>query len=861
MRFSLKLLLLAATVVLTAASHASAQTTQSNVITETRSEVVGDAFVVELENKVKQESLFSGLQKAGIPYTVRISFSTLFKGVSLQTDAQNVQRISKVPGVRKVWPLWSIIRPSARVSVTGSRLDVIHDMTGVKEVQQRYKYDGRGIKVGVIDSGIDYTHPALGGCFGPGCRVAFGYDFVGDNYRGPSTRKPDPDPRDTCNGHGTHVAGIIGANSADMMGIAPAATLGAYRVMGCYGSTASDVMIAAMEQAYLDGMDVINMSILSNTAWADTPDGLVANRLSELGVLIAAAAGNSGRIGMWATTAPGLADGVLSVTSIDSVKYYATVFTLSSDSDEVFEYIDTQPGRRLNFTEVQIALARSVSKPSNDLACTELVGGYTGKIVVAQRGSCSMDAKARIAQRAGAVAIVVYNNVNETFSPIVDDPRAIPTVGIQLDDARVLLSAINAGSAVNATFSEELRLTTNPNGNLISDFSSWGPGPLLEMKPDLAAPGGQIYSTWPLTMGNGYAITSGTSMAAPYMAGSIALYLQAHGKRNATPNRIRQAFQNAAKPVRSGTSIRGRQPTSVLRQGAGMVDVMQAITGSTSVLPSRLALNDTDHAAGGIFSYPGSPIVRTITVTNNGKASKMYSMMHIPTASALGFDARGSITANPKLSRSVATVRFMPSRFIVLPGRSQAVTVTITPPQWLPAGEKWLYSGYVVANPHEAVHVPYMGMKGSLHNVRIFSTATGYPFLQSAQDGSRVSRPNEKVTYTFKGNDFPWIHVRIEYPTRLFFIRILDAKGKRVLGLVPDSTTELITRTDWTPENSELGMAWDGTIQTTMSNRTVSALPNGRYHLQLVALLPFGKPDKESDFDVWRSPLISVARS
>lgn len=77
--------------------------------------------------------------------------------------------------------------------------------------------------MGVIDTGVDYTHHALGGCFGPGCRVAYGYDFVGDAYTGDSEPQPDDDPRDTCNGHGTHVAGIIGANDKHMnlTGVAP----------------------------------------------------------------------------------------------------------------------------------------------------------------------------------------------------------------------------------------------------------------------------------------------------------------------------------------------------------------------------------------------------------------------------------------------------------------------------------------------------------------------------------------------------------------------------------------------------------------------------------------------------------------
>lgn len=82
---------------------------------------------------------------------------------------------------------------------------------------------GQGIKVGIIDTGVDYTHPGLGGCYGPECRVAYGYDFVGDEYNGENTPIPDNDPMNNCNGHGTHVTGIIGANDSHLnfTGIAP----------------------------------------------------------------------------------------------------------------------------------------------------------------------------------------------------------------------------------------------------------------------------------------------------------------------------------------------------------------------------------------------------------------------------------------------------------------------------------------------------------------------------------------------------------------------------------------------------------------------------------------------------------------
>jgi minor extracellular serine protease Vpr len=130
-------------------------------------------------------------------------------------------------------------------------------------------YTGEGVKVAVMDTGIDYDNPALGGCFGADCRVTNGHDFVGDRFNasgsgGALIPHPDNDP-DDCQGHGTHVAGIVGAdgtvNDVEITGVAPGVTFGAYRVFGCDGSTTADIMLAAMERALADDMDILNMSI------------------------------------------------------------------------------------------------------------------------------------------------------------------------------------------------------------------------------------------------------------------------------------------------------------------------------------------------------------------------------------------------------------------------------------------------------------------------------------------------------------------------------------------------------------------------------------------------------------------------
>jgi subtilisin family serine protease len=193
-------------------------------------------------------------------------------------------------------------------------------MAGVDKAH-RDGYLGEGITVAVIDTGIDYTHPSLGGGYGtPDSKVVGGFDFVGDDYTGSNTPIPDPDPMDSCNGHGTHVAGIIGAepgNEYKIRGVAYRAKLYAYRVFGCKGFTTEDLLVDAMLLAYTQGADVINLSIGGADGWTDSTASAVASRIAKMGKVLSIAAGNNGGIGSWYTSNPGGGLDVICVGSID----------------------------------------------------------------------------------------------------------------------------------------------------------------------------------------------------------------------------------------------------------------------------------------------------------------------------------------------------------------------------------------------------------------------------------------------------------------------------------------------------------------------------------------------------------------
>ena len=266
-------------------------------------------------------------------------FKTLWNGFSIEAksgcdreDPPVRLRQGRLPGPYARDPVTTKVSPDLATALA---------MTGADIAQNELGLTGEGIKVAVMDTGIDYDHPDLGGGFGPGKRVFTGWDFVGDAYNADPTSPafnpvpaPDPNP-DDCNGHGTHVAGIVGANGA-VTGVAPDVTFGAYRVFGCQGSVTDDIMIAAMERVLADDMDVLNMSIgdaFNN--WPGSPTAAASDRLVKKGVVVVASIGNSGANGLYAAGAPGVGDDVIGVASYDNSHVGLTTFTVSPDGESI----------------------------------------------------------------------------------------------------------------------------------------------------------------------------------------------------------------------------------------------------------------------------------------------------------------------------------------------------------------------------------------------------------------------------------------------------------------------------------------------------------------------------------------------
>lgn len=507
--------------------------------------------------KQEKTNFRAAARAAKIAFTERFAFDTLWNGLSVRMDPSQLGALSRLPGVAGIYPVKTYSLPPTR-PVSDPNLITALSMTGADVAQNSLGLTGAGVKVGIIDTGIDYDHPDLGGSGIPApspqgstnfptSRVITDWDFVGDAYNADDLNPniaPDKYP-DDCAGHGTHVAGIVGAHGS-VTGVAPRVLFGAYRVFGCSGSTSDDIMIAAMERALADGMQVVNMSIGAPFGWPQWPTAMAGTRLVNKGVVVVASIGNDGASGIYAASAPGLGSKVIGVASFDNTHLNLSSFTVSPDNLPV-GYISATGAPPAPMTGSAPLARTGTATTANDACSGLLAGSLAGKIALIRRGTCSFYIKASNAMAAGAAGVVLYNNAAGIVSPTVagTPPLTIPVVSISAADGATIDNRIAAGPTT-LTWTNQAVSLPNSTGGLISSFSSYGVSPDLVLKPDIGAPGGYIRSTYPLELGS-YANLSGTSMSSPHVAGAVALLLQAQPH---TPSQaVRDILQNAALPA------------------------------------------------------------------------------------------------------------------------------------------------------------------------------------------------------------------------------------------------------------------------------------------------------------------------
>jgi subtilisin family serine protease len=813
----------------------------------------------------------------GVSLTERFDYTGVWNGVSVRVARGQASKLAGVSGVKAIYPVVEATLPPATSGTADPDINNATGMTGANVARTELGLTGRGVTIAVMDSGLDYTLPEFGGCASVGlsCRVRAGWDFVGDDFDSNDadstfnpTPAPDPDPA-PCNplvadaratqpgagvsnaGHGTHVAGIAAADGrtvpGGVTGVAPEATLIALKVFGCNGSTDSDIMVAAMERALQLGADVLNMSIgAAFVTWPQYPTAVAADNLVDAGVVVVTSTGNSGANGLWSASAPGVGRKVIASAAVDNV-----IETLPA-----FRFGGKTYGYQRSTAAPDPPLAGSstlvVASPLN--GCTPLTNDVAGKIVLIQRGTCTFHVKAATAQAAGAAAVVLFNNVAGPINPTVQGPVpiTIPVVAVTLAAG----NEIAAAAPGTLTWTDQVVETPLSTGNTTSSFSSYGTSAELDLKPDVAAPGGQIFSTWPHQQYAGHNTIGGTSMASPHVAGSAALYLQAHP--GATAETIRTALQNTARPI-SFTGFLGVLE-STFRQGAGMIQVDKAITAATSVTPSKLSLGE------------GNGGSATITVRNTGSSAVTYDI-----ATVEGLDAFPIASQVYPFGFGLGfgtTHITIDSLVLAVPaGGTAAKSFTLTPDAGLP--EKALYGGWVVLTPRgggQVLRVPFAGFKGDYQSLPTLNAGgCNYPALVQFHAGgafacaglNNFERRDSGATYTMQGNDVPVVLYHLNHPTRWLRIEVLKADGSKVHPVFSDAEP----LEEYLPRNSTnasfFAFTWDGMRSHDNGNGNGDhrkVVPNGRYVLRFTALKALGDANTPGHTETWTSPVITLAR-
>ena len=825
--------------------------------------------------ETQQDKLAEAIKDAGINAKITNNYDQVWNGVSVSVSDSQAAQLAKLPGVVSVQPVIEVPRPEVKTSkdLTTSEGETKYSwgaplgMTNADRAQSELGLTGKGVKIGIIDSGIDIDHREFGGtgvsgsgtsrekgdgakadgAVGfPNSRVIAGYDYVGDDYgaNGTYDAKPDPIP-DDCGGHGTHVAGIAAGggaagSSTEVRGVAPEASLAAYRVFGCDGKTSTDIIITAMEQATKDGMDVVNMSLgAAYMVLPDYPTTKAVKTMVDAGVVVAIAQGNDGADGLWTLGAPGAATEAITVASVDNTVETNYYFTATGVDNKFFYNVGSNGGdfARSNVAYPVVASGEADSEDGKLCTAPSDTNAFKGKYVLIRRGGCTFGTKAANAQKAGAVGVIIDNNQAGTLGMNLaneTDPVKIPGVSITQADGDALRAALKADTTV--TFGETFGDRPVSTGGLVSDFSSWGLNGKLEMKPDVAAPGGLIWSTWPLDHGGPFNTISGTSMATPYTAGAAALILQAHpelkdAKNASTSEGVRARLQSTGSPRlwSEGNGDKSLlEPTA--RQGAGLIDVYRAA--STKVLPSVSRLNLGQQIAG--------EKTHEITLTNSGSEAVTYKLGHVDTVTTTGESSKPT-----RGTTNGATVSTDGTSVTVPAGSSAKIAVKVSAPAGIGNGD--FYGGYVTLTPDNAaqtLRIPFVGVGGNLAESKtLYKTG---PVL-ATEKLKVVNKAGHQFTMF---NDRPHVYFKADVPlirSGLVAMRKTDDGKYEVLS---DKVFISMSDKGWNRTNTRL-VRWDGSYLD--ADNQLQQAPEGTYQLWELNAPAGADTTKLEQYNIWAS--------
>jgi minor extracellular serine protease Vpr len=643
---------------------------------------------------------------ADVKLNTNTAFSRSYVGRLESAQARAIASIrAEIPQAR-VSRRYQVLVNGFAVSLPYAKLPELLDSSAVDRVYPSYSYRlnlnrgpsvigatafagltgarGDGVKVAVVDDGVDHEHPFLdpkGFSYPPGfpkgSPATTPKVIVARGFAGPGANSSPLDRERSF--HGTHVAGIIagvktdvpagrtGSCSessggchpavADLEGVAPRAFIGNYRVFnvpapsplgGCCSANSPEI-VAAFEAAVRDGMDIINFS--GGGPQADPRTDIlipaVAN-VARAGVVPVISAGNDRDFfGLGTAGSPATAPDAISVGAVANAHVFAPSFTATGVGRVAFSPAESIPPSWIS-TDQRLVDVGSIAGVNRQLCDAAPAGTLRNAIALVTRGGCPYSTKQARAREAGATGMVVAENRpgDPTFALFSGLPGGEIS---DLDGARLRAAAAGRGGSVTVRFTREILEVPTTWAGVPTSFTSSGLTPFGKLlKPDVTAPGAQILSsTLPEFAGDQYAVLDGTSFSAPHVAGAAALLTQRHPSW--TPQQMKSALMSTAGPAFADSSL--TQEASVLVQGAGLVHVPSADNPLIFTDPASLSFGYL--VAGGGANSRAIPV----TVSDGGGGAGTWAVEVRPQVSSPGATVEAApVTVPPGGSAIVQVV-------------------------------------------------------------------------------------------------------------------------------------------------------------------------------------------------------------
>jgi subtilisin family serine protease len=620
------------------------------------------------------------------------SVDTVANAIFVRMPASQAGRLASLPGVKRVYPVREFKLLLDHAVVVHKIVDAWNQI-GLDKA-------GAGIKIAIIDTGIDNAHPAFQDA---SLAVPKGFPqadtsadkaytnnkvIVARSYVNLLGSDPDTSARDDV-GHGTGVAmaaaGMLNSGPlATIRGVAPVAYLGNYKIFGSPGvndSTSDDAIIAGIDGAVADGMDVLNLSLGTTVATnlADDPEASAIARATSMGVIVVVAEGNGGpdpqTMGSPATAPSAIAVGA----QLNNRTFSASASVAGAAYQAV-------PGSATAPPQPVTASIRDITSLDSDgLVCSALPSGsLKGDIAFILRGTCLFSDKIANVAAAGAVGVLVYTDqASPTAITMEVGTETLPAMMVSYSDGISIKQQLAGKAKVTATLNFTLQaFSVNPDQ--LADFSAEGPNVDGSIKPDLVAVGMYVYtaaettdSQGELYNAQGYVFADGTSYSSPIVAGAVALLKAA--RPGLTAAEYRSLVINSAAPAFLTPGV----PARVQQAGAGSLDMIAALNASGAAAPTSLS-----------FGIGGGDVQQSkaLTISNVTNASETFTIYVAGRDAPTGPVPPGSRTADALDTYSIQPiVSVSPSSLTLDAGGSGTVTMTMTGSQ-LPAAA---YEGFV----------------------------------------------------------------------------------------------------------------------------------------------------------------------